>query len=58
MKTIFFVLCYPAALRVRLSADDRVRITYASRSISSIMIFHRQRQRFLQRRDTWNRSSF
>jgi NitT/TauT family transport system substrate-binding protein len=39
MKKIFFVLLLFCGLAPSAEADDRVRITYASRSISSIMIF-------------------
>jgi ABC-type nitrate/sulfonate/bicarbonate transport system substrate-binding protein len=39
MKTIVFVLWLSCALALSAQADDRVRITYASRSISSIMAF-------------------
>ena len=39
MKKIFFVLLLSCGLARSACADDRVRITYASRSISSIMIF-------------------
>ena len=38
MKKIFYVLLLSCGLARSAYADDRVRITYASRSISSIMI--------------------
>ena len=39
MKKTWFVLLLSFGLACSASADDRVRITYASRSISAIMIF-------------------
>ena len=39
MKKIFFVLLLSCGLAPSASADDRVRITYASRSISSVLAF-------------------
>ena len=39
MKKIFFVMLFSCNLACSAYADDRVRITYASRSISSIMAF-------------------
>ncbi|HSF58519.1 MAG TPA: ABC transporter substrate-binding protein, partial [Candidatus Binatia bacterium] len=39
MKKIFFVLLLSCGLALSAQADDRVRITYASRSISAIMVF-------------------
>ena len=43
MKKIFFVLLLSCGLAPLAEADDKVRITYASRSISSIMALHRHR---------------
>jgi hypothetical protein len=39
MKKIFFVLLLSCSLAPSVESDDRVRITYASRSISSILAF-------------------
>jgi NitT/TauT family transport system substrate-binding protein len=39
MKPLLFALLLACALAASVQADDRVRITYASRSISSIMAF-------------------
>lgn len=39
MKKIFFVLLLSCGLAPWAEADDKVRITYASRSISAIMLF-------------------
>ena len=39
MKKILFALLLSCGLAPSVEADDKIRITYASRSISAIMVF-------------------